>query len=611
MKFPSFSYVVQQSLKTYFRFPFTILNTIVGSLSGIILINYENQIHEPILLNVLLATLLGIPFLISVTLFGERQGWRRSKNLLFQFIGLALLFLYGLMLPKDLTIAPLWYIVQFFILLTGMHLLAAFVSFTQKGEVNGFWQFNKTLFVQILTAVLYSGVLYLGLIIALEALRHLFGVDIPYKRYGQLWVLIAGVFNTWFFLSGIPENFSAMQESTEYPKGLKIFTQYILLPLIAVYLIILYSYAAKIIIAWDLPQGWVSKLILGFSISGILALLLIYPIKDRKENVWIHTLWKWYFFILVPLDVMLVLAIWRRISDYGITESRYIVLVLGLWLIGITIYFIVSKSKSIKIIPASLCLIAFFSSAGPWSASSISKLSQLQRLEQTLTKHSILMNGKVNKIITEIPFKDAKQISSIVKYICEMHGSSTLQPWFSVPLDTIANRGAKQFRNVYEPSKAILNLMGVRFINEWEPSGYSSQSFSSVKLRSVSIDGYKDYISFHTYSNIASQDTFQVGPQKYTINIDSSAATICLNAHGIIKDSVSIKLSGLIQSLMNKYKDSNEKLNIPQADMTIEDSLDKLKLKIIFEQININNLDDKLKINSLKGILLVGFVDKQ
>jgi hypothetical protein len=308
---------------------------------------------------------------------------------------------------------------------------------------------------------------------------------------------------------------------------------------------------------------------------------------------------------------MLVLAIWRRISDYGITESRYIVLVLGLWLIGITIYFIVSKSKSIKIIPASLCLIAFFSSAGPWSASSISKLSQLQRLEQTLTKHSILMNGKVNKIITEIPFKDAKQISSIVKYICEMHGSSTLQPWFSVPLDTIANRGAKQFRNVYEPSKAILNLMGVRFINEWEPSGYSSQSFSSVKLRSVSIDGYKDYISFHTYSNIASQDTFQVGPQKYTINIDSSAATICLNAQGIIKDSVSVKLSGLIQSLMNKYKDSNEKLNIPQADMTIEDSLDKLKLKIIFEQININNLDDKLKINSLKGILLVGFVDKQ
>ena len=46
----------------------------------------------------------------------------------------------------------------------------------------------------------------------------------------RLWIVIAGVFETWFFLAGVPKNLEELDESDDYPKGLKIFTQYVLLP---------------------------------------------------------------------------------------------------------------------------------------------------------------------------------------------------------------------------------------------------------------------------------------------------------------------------------------------------------------------------------------------
>ena len=42
---------------------------------------------------------------------------------------------------------------------------------------------------------------------------------------------------------------------------------------------------------------------------------------------------------LIPLIVVLFLAVWRRVSDYGITEPRYIAIVYGLWLVAMVALF--------------------------------------------------------------------------------------------------------------------------------------------------------------------------------------------------------------------------------------------------------------------------------
>ena len=43
-----------------------------------------------------------------------------------------------------------------FLMSLALHLLVAFAAFTGKGQIQGFWQFNKTLFLRFLTSVLYG-----------------------------------------------------------------------------------------------------------------------------------------------------------------------------------------------------------------------------------------------------------------------------------------------------------------------------------------------------------------------------------------------------------------------------------------------------------------------
>jgi hypothetical protein len=91
-----------------------------------------------------------------------------------------------------------------------------------------------------------------------------------------------------------PRNLDELEAAREYPKGLKIFTYYILLPIVFVYLAILYAYLAKILISWDWPQGWVSKLILGFAGTGTFSLLLLHPLNHQTENIWVRSLIRWF-----------------------------------------------------------------------------------------------------------------------------------------------------------------------------------------------------------------------------------------------------------------------------------------------------------------------------
>ena len=98
---------------------------------------------------------------------------------------------------------------------------------------------------------------------------------------------------------------------------------------------ILIAYESKIIFEWSLPKGWVSIMVLASAIFGILAFLLIHPLK--KDNKWIQSFSNLYYWILLPLVVLMLVAIYVRIKQYGITEPRYFVALLAIWLLGISL----------------------------------------------------------------------------------------------------------------------------------------------------------------------------------------------------------------------------------------------------------------------------------
>lgn len=217
---------------------------------------------------------------------------------------------------------------------------------------------------------------------------------------------------------------------SEYPTGLKIFTQYVLLPLVVIYLAILYVYEGKIVVQWQLPQGQVAYLVLAFSIAGILALLLLYPLRQSANERWITIFSQRYYLALLPLIILLFIGIFRRINDYGVTENRYIVAVLAIWLAGITVYFISGTRDDIRWIPITLSILCFLLPIGSWNIFVVSKNSQLKQFDEILTRNHILNAKKQIARRRDIPAKDQEQLTSIVSFFRNRELAG-LEPYFA------------------------------------------------------------------------------------------------------------------------------------------------------------------------------------
>ena len=290
------------------------------------------------------------------------------------------------------------------------------------------------------------------------AIHSLFNIDFDEKIYVHLFITVAVVLNTWFFLAGVPSRIIGLEQVREYPKGLRIFTQYVLLPLVVIYLIILYFYEAKILFTLVWPRGFVSYLIIGFSTLGILALLLVWPLRDDAEHTWIRTFTKRFFLALFPLIILLILAIGRRVMEYGVTENRYFLIILALWLFIVALYFLFSRRKHIKFVPLSLFFAALSSGFGPWNAFEVSSISQHNRLQSIFEKNKMMVNGKATKSKKGIKKVDEREISSIVNYMIDVHGVESIQDLFSQDLIKITTPKKDEYVN---KTDRVLALLGI------------------------------------------------------------------------------------------------------------------------------------------------------
>src|SRR5690606_8638791 len=135
------------------------------------------------------------------------------------------------------------------------------------------------------------------------------------------------------------------------------------LPLLLVYLLILYGYGAKIVLSRDWPRGVVSHMVIWVAVLGVSTFLLLYPYGKRKENQWIKRSARVFYYLLIPLLILLFMAVGIRLGDYGFTVNRYLIFLLGIWMTVICLYFIVRKGK-ILFIPISLCLVFLLASFG-------------------------------------------------------------------------------------------------------------------------------------------------------------------------------------------------------------------------------------------------------
>jgi hypothetical protein len=316
------------------------------------------------------------------------------------------------------------------------HLVVAFLPFIGNFKINAFWQYNKSLFIRAFTTVLYTGVLFAGISGAILAITQLFDVDFGGKIYGYLYFIMALPVSVIIFCAGVPTDINELESSTDLPKGLRIFVQFILIPLVVLYLLILYAYMGKIIVQWSLPQGWVTILIMVFSVLGMLAMLLVHPYQHQKENSWVKWYTKGYYVALLPLLILQYVAIFTRIGDYGFTAPRWAVLAITVWLTWITLYNVFFKGRNIVLIPLTLFITAFIFLLGPLSHKSISISSQTAKINRLLTELNLVKNGKL-LVYKDNPKTDSLmgELYSATRYLNRNYQKTGLEPYLKYPTE--------------------------------------------------------------------------------------------------------------------------------------------------------------------------------
>ncbi|TFG54131.1 MAG: DUF4153 domain-containing protein [Gemmatimonadales bacterium] len=598
MRFPSVKLLASAASASFARFPFVLVAAFVATVTAMLAIEDVGEDTAPRLLT---AALLGLPLFTALVLWGERRAWRSTTRLAAGLAGVAALAAYYLLWPQWSPVVAFTRFAQFLI---ALHLLVAFLPYLGVGEPNGFWQYNRTLFLRFLTAALYAAVLFVGLVIALVALDKLLGVDIPDKSYAHLWFLIAGVFHPWVFLSGVPDDYSALDQLRDYPLGLKVLAQYILMPIVLIYLVILTVYMGKIIGTGVWPSGWIGYLVSSVATVGILSLLLLHPIQEQAENLWVQSYARWFYVALFPSIIMLVLAIWKRVQQYGFTERRYFLVVLAAWLFGVALYYSIRRSKNIKVIPASLCAVALITSFGPWSAYRVSVRSQTSRLASHLTEAGLLAAGRVRPASGDVAFEHRREISEILTYLIGTHGSGTVARWFpeerAIP-DTSGADPAKRQAYAIQRTQVImqgLNLGYVSAAEAREPSGF----YYTTGARSVlaPVEGY-DYV-YHL-ARIPS-DTLSLGDRHLRVALDSAAGMLQLLEDQTILIALPIEpLIDRVRAYLGEHPMDRNAL--PPDLMRVEGENERVAVRVYVSQLSGRRIERGTAATQVRGEVLL------
>ncbi len=535
MKLPSIPYLLDVFTQVLRRFPLVMLSATVGVVAAIMLIDNEISDKEKVLPKLLMTASLGLPLLISAAVASEKwrlEQWKKWLPTLAAVLGLAIYF-FTLDFPDNEPGVNT--MIRYAGLSLFAHLLVAYLPYLDATPVEDFWEYNKRLFGNFVVGVFYSGVIFAGLAIAILAVDNLFDLRINEKIYGHLFVLVGGIFNTAFFLANFPVKYEGIAEAgSPYNAAIKNLSKFILIPIVGIYFLILYAYSFKILATWNLPKGWVSSLVLGFSIAGIFTYLLNYLLVKFDNNKLVTGYRKWFFFVLLPMVGLLFVGIGKRINDYGITEERFVVATAGIWLLLMSLYFIFSKKDNIKFIPISLSVFALLTVLGPLNAFRLAGKSQMGVLKNLLEKNGMLADGQAVPAKDSLTTQDAESIRSILYYMREHGHLEKVRAWFPSIMDTTDLADWNTVEN-------MVQLLKVDYGNV--PS--LNCGFYFQQGLNTEIVGYERLWHVQAYTN----SPLPQGQSGFVISQDSSALEYIENGEKLEK----VDLQKQLEMLMGKY----------------------------------------------------------
>ena len=536
------------------RFPLSFIAIATTTLHLFYLVNFDNFFTDEAHVSLFFSQVILYILSVSAILFAEGNWLSNKLKLLLQ--SLALIFSWLFLINFSWDIGNFESLVVLMITITWI-LTSLFVSpFIIKTFKKNYDQTTYyTYFYNIASTFAWTFIIWVLLwvlwAIWILTVSELF--DIEYSISNSLyenWAIVSlALIAPLYALIVAPSKDSLSQNHFNENTFFSSIIRNITIPFVSIYMVILYAYFIRVLMHFsEWPKWEISWMVIIFSTLWYIAYIFSYIFEDKSKAI--STFRKILPFAIIPQVFMLFYAIYLRINQFDLTINRYLVVIFWLWLIWISIYFIVSKSKKLSVIALSIASLIMIISIWPWSIFSLPLERQTDRLIENM-KEAWMYNeeGKLIPLKENIEKDEAeKNIISWIKYITNYHNSENLWEIFSI---NTVNKSSWEVRNDIKEKYNIDTYYNIKFPNKEEnnPKIYLSSERYWLWSINVSDFSYIKEIDRYNKNYMSWSASFNEGIISYDKNWEQKSEDI----------------SYILEDLRKKYKKDKLK-NLRNSD---------------------------------------------
>lgn len=314
--------------------------------------------------------------------------------------------------------------------------------FREKDDMPG-WNFAVRGLKSFIAANILGLVMFGGISLLVLSLNRLFGMEIPDKTYLYISIFCNLLLVVILFVGFLPQG-AAKHDNRPVPGNiLTLALRYLFLPLTAGYMALLYIYGAKILIAWELPAGWVSWLVTLLMLGCLIVEFCIYPVRKAKTGKWDEIVARWLPILILPLLLLMTAGIIRRFCDYGVTINRLYITTFNIWCYAVCAGLFLTRARRIAWIPVSFAAVFLATSVFPFNYTSITRNILQNGIETSFARAGFsalpLTGEEYRQWNAAVPQEEAMAINGKISYMEETLGRESISRLIveEVTIDTI------------------------------------------------------------------------------------------------------------------------------------------------------------------------------
>lgn len=363
-----------------------------------------------------------------------------------------------------------------------------FLSFFKEKNDIPSWNFALSSITACVTANVIGCIMSGGICFLTLSVHKLFDLSIDSTCYLYVVILCNVCLSMFLFLGLLPQKQEKHNTRPLQHSFLNGVIHYLFLPLTGGYLIVLYIYALRILINWELPIGWVSWLVITLMTGCIVIEFGLYPSRMAQQKRTDNLIARWLPLFVLPLLFLMAIGIIRRFNDYGVTINRLYLITLNIWCYFVCITLIIIKAKRISWIPISFSLVFLLTSVLPVNYASITRQIIQKEVNQTIIHQKPMQNlplsqEQYNQWLKTFSPEQARQINEKFIYLYEWFGKESICQWIDEDVS--------------------LYMLRTEFEDRQENQPTVSYSGTIASEATISIpDGYQKLQSIHRYQII-------------------------------------------------------------------------------------------------------------